>query len=97
MDDLVAEAGKSSDRRTLLELIEKFVAETPKIDDEVADMLKKYPEIIGPGTRDPFQKRYRTNFKLGRLVAIFTLNFLCRAYDRPDLGYVPAGPRPTHN
>jgi hypothetical protein len=90
-------AAKAPETKTLLELIEQLTAESPGIDDEIAELLRKYPDMVGPDVKDPLQKRYRTNFLLGRIAAAFTLNFLCRAYGRPDLGYKPSGVRPTQN
>jgi hypothetical protein len=92
------DAAKSGGTKTLLELIETLNKETPSFDAQVAELLQNYPELVGPDSMDPIQKRYRTNFRLGRLVAIFTMNFLCRAYDRPDLGYKPTGSKsPNQN
>ncbi len=79
-DDLPTEGLK------LLDLIERLVAETPEIDDQIGRLLVQYPEL---------RTRHGTGsgFKLGRIAAIMTLNFLCRAYGRPDLGYTPEKPR----
>lgn len=76
---------KRSDLRTdelkLQELIEKLAAESPGIDDQVARVLAQYPELRNP----------KSGFMLGRMVAIWTMNFLCRAYGRPDPGYSRQG------
>jgi hypothetical protein len=52
-DELKSEAAKSPDKKTLLELIEKLTAEAPSIDDDIADLPLKYPEIVGPDVKDP--------------------------------------------
>lgn len=67
---------------TLIELLGKLEEATPFIDDKVEWILRNYPELAAP-----------PGIQLGRLVGIALMDFLCGAFDRPDLGYLPPNAR----
>jgi len=82
-----------TDSRTLRDLIEKLTEVTPLLDQKVADVLSRAPDLTTSESR-PDGTAAVTSYRLGRIVAISILDFLCWAYDRPELGYTPAGPGP---
>ena len=78
--------------KTLEELIQIFGDTVPLLDDKVAKILEDHPDLFvqtaGAGKPPPVK-----DMMLGRIVAIAILDFLCYAFDRPDLGYLPPGLR----
>lgn len=84
--------GGPQDRKTLAELVAKFEEATPSFDDKVEDLLRRYPKLLAFQT-DAQGRETVGNYQQARIVAICILNFLCWAYDRPDLGYVPPSTR----
>ena len=79
------------DTRTLADLVERLMEAAPTLDDEINALIQQNPQLVEYGI-DARGRRVAKSYLLGRLVAIWTLNFLCRTYGRPDLGYVPQSP-----
>jgi hypothetical protein len=77
-----------NDAKTLVELITKVQEAIPLLEDKVEDLLRRHPDLFTFET-DVEGKQTVGNYQLGRIVAICILDFLCWAYDRPDLGYIP--------
>src|SRR5947208_887656 len=95
-DMLGDEANWPKGTKTLRELVEAFLKEVPSLDDQVEDILRRHPEVVTAYLNSQGTKTAR-DYKLGRIVAISILNFLFRAYGRPDLGYVPRKERDDRN
>jgi hypothetical protein len=80
----------TDDAKTLPELVDKVGEIVPLLDDKVEDMLRRYPDLVMTQTNERGEQTIR-GYNLGRIVAIALLDFLCWAYDRPHLGYMPEG------
>jgi hypothetical protein len=79
-------------KKNLAEMIAAIGEQAQGLDDEVAKVLKDHPDLWAFDT-DARGRSTVANYKLGRIVAICIMNFVCRAYGRPDLGYQRQIPR----
>ena len=76
---------------TLRELMAAFFAETPKIEDQVADLLRRYPHMLD-------RSRLATHgmgYDLRGIVTAWIWNFLGRTYGHPEIRYVGPNEMPT--
>lgn len=82
----------SDEGLTLAELLAKANEAAPLLDEKVADILRRNPDLAAlPACAQGTQGI--SKHQLGRVVAIALVDFICSAFDRPQLGYVPPDAR----
>lgn len=73
----------ATEPKTLEDLILALGKEAPRMDDAAERIILANPELVVAGPDG------RPVYLMGRFAAIAIMDFLCRAYGRPDLGYRP--------
>ncbi len=76
---------------TLEELIDKTGEAAHFLDDKAADILSRNPDLVK--THVNAKGETVGGYQLGRIIAIGIMDFLCWAFDRPELGYLPPNER----
>jgi hypothetical protein len=72
----------ASDAKTIEDLITTLRSLFPQMDDIADRILKENPDLRGI---DPLKGPY---FELGKLLSIFTMDFLVYAYGKGARGYI---------
>ena len=67
--------------KTIDELITSLRGLFPQMDDIADRILKENPDLKGIDSTGPY-------FKLGKLISIFTMDFLMYAYGKGARGYI---------
>jgi hypothetical protein len=73
--------------KTLEELLLTLESITPQLDDFADKIMHKYPELLSQdGSKG-------IGIMLGRFLGIALMDFLCFAFERPNLGYIKTYPQ----
>ena len=73
----------TEETKTLKQLLLILKEVTPELDNIAARILKDHPELVAHNSSKG------VGILLGRVIGIATMDFLCYAFDKPELGYHP--------
>lgn len=81
--DNTARASDPKEAKSLPELLGVLMAEIPSLGDRIDDMLRLYPNLVT--FHMDAQGKQVAEYRLSSVVLIYVLNFLSRAYGRPEV------------